>query len=40
MSRWAGAAVAGTLTFALLVGGCVFTALAGPAGPAVGRFAR
>jgi len=31
VSRWAGAAVAGTLTFALLVGGCVFTALAGPA---------
>ena len=31
MSRWAGAAVAGTLAFALLVGGSVFTALAGPA---------
>ena len=31
MSRWAGAAVAGTLALALLVGGCVFTALAGPA---------
>jgi putative ABC transport system permease protein len=31
LSRWAGAAVAGTLALALLVGGCVFTALAGPA---------
>ena len=31
LSRWAGAAVAGTLALALLVGVCVFTALAGPA---------
>jgi putative ABC transport system permease protein len=31
LSRWVGTAVAGTLTLALLVGGCVFTALAGPA---------
>jgi putative ABC transport system permease protein len=31
LSKWAGAAVAGTLALALLVGGCVFTALAGPA---------
>jgi putative ABC transport system permease protein len=30
-SRWVGTAVAGTLALALLVGGCVFTALAGPA---------
>jgi putative ABC transport system permease protein len=31
LSRWVGTAVAGTLALALLVGGCVFTALAGPA---------
>ena len=31
MSRRGSTAVAGTLAFALLVGGCVFTALAGPA---------
>ena len=31
VSRWAGAAAAGTLALAVLVGGCVFTALAGPA---------
>jgi putative ABC transport system permease protein len=31
LSRWAGAAAASTLALTLLVGGCVFTALAGPA---------
>jgi putative ABC transport system permease protein len=31
LSRWTGTAVAGTVALALLVGGCVFTALAGPA---------
>jgi putative ABC transport system permease protein len=31
VSRWIGAAAAGTLTLALLVGCCVFVALAGPA---------